>query len=440
MNKKIENNPSFRQLNKNIKGAKAIKQIASFLSPISKTAKDISQSLDGLTDLENKFLKFSKSSDEFNAFFSESGWIAHESMSFNLMQDCIILAKNKDVKAAEDKLADYYISENLKSYIRPLKNTAAFLKRYKLIQLAYEDTIDQRFHSVVPVLLMIIDGSVNDIDKNKGFFTETTELTAWDSIAAHSSGLSKLRDILNMGRNRTNTEEIFLPYRNGILHGRDIEYANKYVVAKCWLTLIAISDWANALKKNKENPPEEVKESSLKESWKELKKTVADYGEHQQRMKEIDDYIDAWKPRVLEIGKDIPLNGNIDAYQEFSPERDAVKFLVNWKNKNYGAIAKQIKHFSKDVNLGKEAGRVRAIFENKFLREYRIISVIDCNPAISEVLVNVIVEFEGRNYEVEIRLRMICQNEKVDGVILGQKNGEWKFISSFFFHKIELLM
>jgi len=237
---KIENNPSFQEFSNNIKGAKSIKQIAFFLIPFSKTAKNIVQSFEGFQAIEKQFNLISKSPDEFNDFFSASGWIAHESMNHDLMLECIALAKNKDIKTAEEKLADYYTSENLKWLTRQLKSTPEFQKRYELIRLAYEDTIAQRFHSAVPVVLMIIDGGVNDIDKNKGFFTETTDLTAWDSIAAHSTGLSRLRDILNKGRNRTNTEEIFLPYRNGILHGRDIAYANKHVAAKCWLTLIGV--------------------------------------------------------------------------------------------------------------------------------------------------------------------------------------------------------
>jgi len=261
---KIENNPSFQEFSNNIKGAKSIKQIAFFLIPFSKTAKNIVQSFEGFQAIEKQFNLISKSPDEFNDFFSASGWIAHESMNHDLMLECIALAKNKDIKTAEEKLADYYTSENLKWLTRQLKSTPEFQKRYELIRLAYEDTIAQRFHSAVPVVLMIIDGGVNDIDKNKGFFTETTDLTAWDSIAAHSTGLSRLRDILNKGRNRTNTEEIFLPYRNGILHGRDIAYANKHVAAKCWLTLIAINDWGKALEKNKKNPLKEAKEQLLK--------------------------------------------------------------------------------------------------------------------------------------------------------------------------------
>lgn len=54
-----------------------------------------------------------------------------------------------------------------------------------------------------------------------------------DSIAAHETGLKALARIMGRGRNRTNEEIISVPYRNGILHGRDLAFDNKVVAAKC---------------------------------------------------------------------------------------------------------------------------------------------------------------------------------------------------------------
>ncbi len=439
MNDKIENNPSFQEFSNNLKGAKAIKQFASFLSLFSSTAKDISNSFDGFEDMEKQFHLLSKGPDVFNQYFCELGWIAHESMNHELMTRCIDLAKDNNIEQAEEILADYYTSEDFKWLTIQLKGTPEFLKRYHLIEAACDDTIARRFHSAIPLVLMIIDGGVNDIDKNKGFFTETTDLTAWDSIAAHSSGLSKLRDMLNVGRNKTNTDEIRLPYRNGILHGRDIAYANKYVAGKCWLTLIAINDWAKALIKNKKNHPKEAKTLSFKESIQELQNTLVDFNNHQAKMKEARSFLDAWQKRDIILDQGIPTSGNIEDYEEYTPERDAIKFITNWKNRNYGNIVKQMHFFKKEFSFKEEAGRVRRIFDKKNLKEYRIISIDDCAPAITEVLIKVKFEFEGTDFEKEIKLRLIYQDETGETLSFGQKGGEWKFIDSFFFHKIEHL-
>lgn len=437
MDDKIENNPSFQEFEKKLKDIQKIEQISSLLAPISTTAKKISHSLDGFDTLKNQFSIISKSPDLFNHYFCELGWISHESMNHDLMLECIELAKNNSLKLAEEKLADYYTSENLKWLSKQLKSTPEFLKRYEIIRFAYEDTMAKRFYSAIPLVLMIIDGGVNDIDKNKGFFTETTDLTTWDSIAAHSSGLSKLRDILNKGRNKTNIEDIFLPYRNGILHGRDISYANKFVLAKCWLTLIAINDWAQAKKKNKESPPKEIKSKSKKESINELRETILYCNRLQEKTKETYKNIAAWKKRTIIINKDIPSSGNINDYKKYTPERDAIKFLVNWKNKNYGEMAKQINYSKKDINISQEAGKVRKIFHDKNLNSYKINSIEDCAPAISEVIIVVTYEFENQKFETEIKFRMIYKNENGESMIFGQEGGQWKFIDNFFFQKIQ---
>lgn len=380
--------------------------------------------------MEKQFKIISKSPDVFNQYFSSLGWIAHESMNYELMIECIEYAKNNSIDKAEEKLAEYYTSENLKWLAKHLKTTPEFRKRYNLILHAYNDTIAKRYYSSIPLILMIIDGGVNDINKNKGFFTETTDLTAWDSIAAHSSGLSKLRDILNIGRNKTNTEEIFLPYRNGILHGRDIFYENKFVAAKCWLTLIAINDWAIALKKSKEKSSNEQSKVSFKQS-------IISFNLKQEKRKTTHELIEKWKKRNIILDVDFPSKGSISDYKEYTPEKDAINFLLLWEKKNYGEMAKQISYHKKDVNLRLEAGRIRNIFEKKNLIEYRISSIEDCSPAISEVYFIVIFEYRNKIYEKKIKMRMIYQNENGDYMILGQVGGNWKIIDSFFFHEIE---
>jgi hypothetical protein len=68
-----------------------------------------------------------------------------------------------------------------------------------------------------------------------------------------------------------------MSYRHGILHGRDINYANKTVAAKCWAALFALNDWARAVKDGKKNPPPDEPKLSFGESIKELKSTLENY-------------------------------------------------------------------------------------------------------------------------------------------------------------------
>lgn len=85
-------------------------------------------------------------------------------------------------------------------------------------------------------------------------------MTAWDSIAAHETGLQTIASLFSESRNKTNDEVITLPYRNGILHGRELAFDNKLVAAKVWATLFAIKDWSVAFS-NKPNENEKEKET-----------------------------------------------------------------------------------------------------------------------------------------------------------------------------------
>ncbi|MBT2620362.1 hypothetical protein [Chryseobacterium sp. ISL-6] len=436
---KIEDNSSFEEFRNNLKGGKSVKKIVSLLAPFSSKAKEILDAFENFDEIEKQFDEISKSPDQFNNYFSGLGWIAHESGNHDLIMECINLAESDNIKAAEEKLADHYTSEEIQWLVTSTYGVPEFRKRNNLISAAFEDTKAQRFHSAIPLLLMIIDGTVNDISKSKGFFAENTDLTAWDSIAAHSTGLSKLRDILNVTRKSTTTEEIFFPYRNGILHGRDISYANKYVAGKAWLTLFAINDWAKALQKNKENPPKETKKSTLKEALSDLKETTDKYKLQKEKRAETDKFMNHWKSRKPVVNIDFPTQGTEEEYTEFTPERDAVYFLTNWQKSNYGQMAKQICLFSDEFNMGKEAGRVRKVFDQKNLKTFEILSVEHQAPAIAEVKVIVIVLFNEIEYAKEIMLRMLYQNEQRENMVYGQSGGVWRYMDSFFFHKIEML-
>ena len=68
----------------------------------------------------------------------------------------------------------------------------------------------------VPLFLIISDGAVNDYTKSKGLFAEGTNVTAWDCLVGCNDSLSKIRNIFNQKRTKTNHDEIRLPYRHGI--------------------------------------------------------------------------------------------------------------------------------------------------------------------------------------------------------------------------------
>jgi hypothetical protein len=249
--------------------------------------------------------------------------------------------------------------------------------------MAFEDYKAGRYYACIPIILMMIDGVVNDIE-NRGFFAEGTDLTAWDSIAAHSSGLREIAKLLNKNRIKTTSEKITMPYRHGILHGRDLNYANKTVAAKLWAVLLAIRDWAGALKEGKKNPPPEKPEPTFMENINSILDTLEKHNENKKRHDELNQKMKKWKPRKIEPVTDSPESGCAEDYLPYSPEREVVIFVENWAKENYGRMAGQIMQYGGlHTPINKLAGQIRKVFEDKRLINYRIAHIYDLAPAIS---------------------------------------------------------
>lgn len=424
---KISDNPSYSKLRTDAVGFSALGKIIKIFSFFGPKNPELKEALSKLPELRKQTEHFLMLPDKFNSYFSALGWIAHESMNSPLMEKAIDLAGEKDIEKAEEELASYFTSTQIDWLLHRFKTSPELKLRFKLIRLAYQDTLERRYYSAVPLLLMIIDGIVNDISKSKGFFSENTDLTAWDSVAAHSSGLSSIRDIFNATRKKTNDEEIYLPFRNGILHGRDLKYDNKFVVGKCWCTLFAIFDWKQALEKQKANPTIEEKVPTLKESLRDLKKTIDDYQKHKIKHKQLMKELEEWKPRQISESDIIA-----DNFKKFSPEKVAYDLCTNWLQKNYGKIAQQQYYFgNKNVNLGKEAGKIREELNDKELKEFKIIGIRDEAPAISEITINIKYELNVIDKEKQIVLRMICKAANGETGINGRENISWYFINGF---------
>ncbi|MBS4067633.1 MAG: hypothetical protein KGZ62_03420 [Sulfurimonas sp.] len=230
--------------------------------------------------LKQEYKDFLMLPDKFNDYFSQNCWIAHYYFDDNIMREAInIYEKNKIMQDSEKYLTDIYdeiFLNNLIAQITCFKNCHLenlpnigtlfikyFLDRIEIIEIAKQDYLNEKYYSSIPLLLSVIDGITNDIDHAFGFFTSNVDLILEDSIVGHESGLQTIQKIVNQSRKVTNKEPVTIPYRNGILHGRDINYSSKIVAAKCWHILFALRDWAKD--NNRENFTVENREPITKE-------------------------------------------------------------------------------------------------------------------------------------------------------------------------------
>lgn len=357
--------------------------------------------------------------DLFNETFSKVGWIAYESMNLDTMRMALATEQESGLAAAEQVLADSFDAETIKFGLMRFHGHAEFRKRMRLAQLAKDDYVAGRYHACIPLLLALLDGLANDISKHIGFFADGVNLTAWDSIAAHETGLTELSKIMGRGRNKTSEEPITIPFRNGILHGRELAFDNKVVAAKCWAAIFAVRDWAGALKEGKS-----VAKPKEKISWTQLFQQIAE----NDRLRKV---LDVWSPRDVTALAYLPHFGPPDSLPGGTPERAVAEFLENWCHRRFGLMADVLLDFL-DTQKGRKAGRVKDDFGSCDLKTYSIVSVVDEAAAISQVEADMV--FHGLNGPATIcvSVRTVYNDQQNRPVIRGYEDGNWKIVQNSF--------
>ncbi|EPP5774575.1 hypothetical protein ACUT50_003455 [Vibrio cholerae] len=355
--------------------------------------------------------------DQFNERFTELGWIAYESMNMEMMQKAINIYDTEGKCAAEQFLADSYDEDTLKYGLLRFHGNRDFRKRIRLAELAQEDYLAGRYHACIPLLLSLLDGLVNDVSKHVGFFAENVDLTDWDCIAAHETGLQTLSSILTKGRNKTNEEVITIPYRNGILHGRELAFDNKIVAAKCWAALFAARDWAGALADGKKEPKpkEEI-------TWDQLCKQISETNLMKKSIEE-------WKPRISEELPYLPFEGDVSGLPENTPEHAVASFLDHWCNKRFGLIADALLSFT-DTHKGKRAGMARQDFGNHVPVSFKVLSIDDQAAAVTHVIAELRFEVNGQEKIKEVSVRAIYQDLENNPSVRSIPNGHWRIVQN----------
>ncbi len=419
---RIQDIHTFKKMLEAANSLSAIKSALPFFRPLLTIAnvnlEKVDEALSNAEELKKQAEAFSQIPDRFNDLFAERGWIIYGLMNVDAAKGAIAKAEANDLDSAEEDLAVYHSPDTVRWKLRTMSSIKAFQPRMRLALLALEDYAAERYHASIPVVLALMDGLVNELHRpRKGFFAEGVDLTAWDSIAAHSHGLGILNDILKKGRYTTTTEKITVPYRNGILHGNDLAYDNKLVAAKVWAALFAVRDWAIKVEKGElEAPPPQP---AL---------TFSQLLGRMQDSADIKKDIERWEDRSLKVGVDFPPAGEPDEYAPDSPERRVVEYLSYWKKKNYGYMAKCLSN-TYAVSRPEGPARVRATFASRILRSFVIENIDDQGPAITEITVLLSYEESRTVVEKQYVFRLMYQDEQGDPVVRSRGGGEWQLIT-----------
>ncbi|MGE5517146.1 MAG: hypothetical protein ACM31D_15175 [Bacteroidota bacterium] len=407
--RRIADSPHFAELDAMAKGLEAVSRVLPLLSFFRLFKGDMAEVRAQLDDISAQRDDILYLPDRFNDHFADRGWIAHETMNLELMRRSVDLADQGQIEKAEAELVAHYDEGTLDFWLRSLRSIPCFEPRLELLELAKADYLAGRYHASVPVVLAMIDGAANDLG-HVGFFAEGAQLEAPNSIAGHVSGITRLAKAFGKTRRKTSTDLIPVPYRNGILHGVDLGYAQKDIAAKCWAALFAVGDWARAL-----TEPEKPKK---KKTFFETIQQIAATAGLKRSLAE-------WRPREGVIPQGKPLSASADC-EPTTPERAAAEFLEAWRMRNFGKMAATL-----DRRGGRStkaaAGDIRKDYTGYDLHAFRLTAVRDDAAAISIVDVDADVRTGTGILTTSFELRMICKDQKGSPTVRGQA-GQWLIV------------
>jgi len=413
----IEEQPTVKQLRQQLNTLGIILRINKVLKLLGLGSKKIAEIEPKYAEIRQQIGEYTEYPRKFNVYFSDDGWLAHDSLDFEVLKRAVDEYEKKGKDKAVAILLDHYGPDQVSERLFFFNHVEELRIRHKLIDYALAEDRAGRHYSAVPLLLIVIDGAMNDAT-GKGFHATDITLDVWDSLMVADGSIYKIKEIFQKGRKKTRTELIDMPYRNGILHGMDLGYDNPIVTAKCWCFLFVVRDWLLS-KQSEAKRKKAFQEETRRHSFREITTKLA----HTSRLQEA---IKAWEPRSISPGYIDSVNSSSMA-SDGSPESVVLECLAFWKKRNYGKMA-ELFWTKLAENPKMYAREVRQQFEQIGVNYYSIIHIDDKAPAISEINV----EVYGGNQNSNISywtFRMIQEDENGNPVPANMAGGRWQIVS-----------
>jgi hypothetical protein len=411
----IEEIPSIKHMREQMRAFKLIlvaNRALNFLGLGSKKIAELQRQYD---DISVKMKEYTQYPTKFNRYFSKEGWLAHDTFEFSKLRQIVDLYEAQGSDTATKMLLDYYSPDNIADKIFFFIGVEELCIRKKFIELALEDYKAKRYHAVVPLLLMIMDGAMNDA-VGKGLHAEGINLDIWDSLTTADGAINDIKEIFQRGRRKTRTEEIAFPYRNGILHGMDLGYDNKVVAAKSWCFLFVVRDWISA-KKSEPIRRKAFDEETRTPTFREIVETMA-------KTEKLKQAVAAWSAREISEEYIQELNQSLSS-DEDTPEHTVFQFLEFWKKRNFGGMA-ELFWSRVTADRRRYAGEVRLQFSHINIVSYSIKRITDEASAITEVFVDL---NESPDECLYTKFRMLYEDKDGDATARGIPGGTWRIVS-----------
>ena len=307
-------------------------------------------------------------------------WVFTEDLSVTEIGP--IVATNDPV-VAEEMLVDYYQSDKRISFQLLRLNRYADMKpRMLLLEKALADYQAGRYYSVVLVLLAVMDGFVNDVDKQnrQNLNARSAEdMIPWDSVAGHHLGLSHAHASFNKSVRKLDTAEATELFRNGIMHGMVVNFDNVLVATKAWNRLFAVVDWAEGRRKKAIPKKPEP-------SWGELATQFETRQDVKRRLAK-------WRAYDYMVSEVVSERTDLD--------RTCADFLERWERNQWGPLGQ---HFSVGVprpSVGELAVSAKSMYQGHDLTDWKLERVFHRGASMAESQVRL--EVNGERHTVLLR-------------------------------------
>ena len=402
----IAENPSARALSDQLAFARLARSITKFVKQLGVS----SNKLDAIYEASGRVLEQSDIltlADRFNDGFASQGWIATSSMSADTMRRAVELSEAGRMEEAEAEILAWFQEDTINLLaIHRAKRFNKAKNRWHQLREALKLTVEERYWSAVPLILIACDGFASDV-LGTSPFEKDANLAVFDSIPGHPNSLPSLIQLFTKGVRKSSDGELELPLRHGILHGRSLGYANRLVCMKAWLLMIALVDWA--YDKTSENERREAQLSRASIGMGELARQRRKLRDDQRTMY-------TFEPRE-ELG---PFNDDVE---EDSPEFAIIQFLTHWKDGNFGKMAECAVDVT-PLPMKQMAGVLRRNCELVQLADFEVRSVRQSTVARADAVANL--QGITHNGQIEGEFRIVIFRHTDDGgVPMPTEPGRW---------------
>lgn len=352
-------------------------------------------------DLERQLRHMTGTVDAFAQLLGPRNWVFHSRLPVDQVAAVI---QGKDPEQAEqDFIALHRTDEWLPFWVQQLFGVADLKPRQPLLFKALRDYQEDRFYACVLVLVTVMDGYVNDVDKStrRGLHTRTEqEMQAWDSVVGHHYGLTHvMREFLRPVKT-LRVEPVFELHRHGIVHGMETGFDNVVVATKAWNYLFAAIDWATDLEKQK------VPDAPTP-TWRGLYEELQKHAE--------------WKKAfdaAMEGSSDRFLTPEDHDWSTDPVQQAAEGFLSAWRASNYGRMAETLSpRSSRRTTKQSPAGATRQDFVGFALNHYQLLSVQYLSYGLAIVTVAVTINGELRTVESRWSYESPTESMPVPGTV-----------------------